>query len=325
MNRDWFALSQPETRGRIDLGLRFFPQVAVDEHEMGGDATYYFAPPAAPENPHITPTQHDWLVTFGRDIAARFDERGFAYFTREIFDSFYPGYGESWPMFHGAIGMTFEQASPRGLVWQRDDGDLLTYREAVVITTSAPTLHRGHPSRAAARLPRSGRSPRASGPVRASCCPASPPWRRARRNLAGEQRCVTPTKPFRVGTAPCPPARSGIGGATSGPGAQPVRATFRGRGVRAEQDCRRAKPAGAVLRLTGWSLPRWDAEASPPAVRDGDGSVAAAGASHPRWRDPLLLPSATTRAAGALQAGVRVAAAAGPAPSAARTRRPGPR
>lgn len=69
---------------------------------------------------------------FGRANAARFDERGFAYFVRENYDSFYPGYGDSWPIFHGAIGMTFEQASPRGLRWKRTDGDTLTYRDAIV-------------------------------------------------------------------------------------------------------------------------------------------------------------------------------------------------
>ncbi|MBP6705463.1 MAG: peptidase M14, partial [Vicinamibacteria bacterium] len=34
MNRDWFALSQPETIGRIDVHQQYFPQVAVDLHEM---------------------------------------------------------------------------------------------------------------------------------------------------------------------------------------------------------------------------------------------------------------------------------------------------
>ena len=132
MNRDWFAQTQLETVGRVKLLLEWFPQVVVDLHEMGGDSTYYFAPPAAPENPHITPQQHGWLEAFGKANAARFDERGFAYFIREIFDSFYPGYGESWPMFQGAIGMTYEQASPRGLVYRRTDEAELTYREAVV-------------------------------------------------------------------------------------------------------------------------------------------------------------------------------------------------
>ncbi|MFB3854638.1 MAG: M14 family metallopeptidase [Vicinamibacterales bacterium] len=131
MNRDWLALSQVETRGRVAFGLEWFPHVVADLHEMGGDSTYYFAPPADPANPNITPGQMKWLTEFGRENARRFDERGFAYFVREVFDSFYPGYGDSWPMMHGSISMTFEQASPRGLIFRRDDGRNLTYRDGV--------------------------------------------------------------------------------------------------------------------------------------------------------------------------------------------------
>jgi hypothetical protein len=147
MNRDWLALSQPETRGRVAFALQWYPHVVADLHEMGGDSTYYFAPPADPANPFITPKQFEWLTTLGRENARRFDERGFAYFVREVFDSFYPGYGESWPIFQGAIGMTFEQASPRGLVFRRDDESLLTYRQGIVqhftaAITSAETAAR---------------------------------------------------------------------------------------------------------------------------------------------------------------------------------------
>jgi len=131
MNRDWFAQSQPETRGRLRLFLDWYPHVSVDLHEMGGDSTYFFAPPARPVNPHFSRAQQDWLDAFGRAIATRFDAAGQAYFVREVFDSFYPGYGESWPMGHGAVGMTFEQASARGLVWRRDDDTRLTYLDGI--------------------------------------------------------------------------------------------------------------------------------------------------------------------------------------------------
>ena len=87
---------------------------------MGGNSTYYFAPPADPLNPYITQEPDRVAATCSAaTTAARFDERGFAYFIREVYDSFYPGYGESWPIFHGAIGMTYEQASARGLSFAR--------------------------------------------------------------------------------------------------------------------------------------------------------------------------------------------------------------
>jgi hypothetical protein len=132
MNRDWFAQSQPETRGRIKIGLEFVPQVTVDLHEQGGDNAYYFAPPADPLNPHITKSQIAAWELLGRANAARFDERGWPYYIREVYDAFYPGYGDSWPTFQGSIGMTYEQASARGLAFARSDGDTMTYRDGVM-------------------------------------------------------------------------------------------------------------------------------------------------------------------------------------------------
>ena len=132
MNRDWFAQTQPETQGRTRVYLDWYPAVVVDLHEMGGDSSYYFAPPADPLNPHITKEQVALFDLVGRANARRFDEKGFAYFNREVFDSFYPGYGESWPIFHGSIGMTYEMASARGLVYRRKDGSTLTFADGVI-------------------------------------------------------------------------------------------------------------------------------------------------------------------------------------------------
>ncbi|GAB4232129.1 MAG: M14 family zinc carboxypeptidase [Acidobacteriota bacterium] len=131
MNRDWFALTQPETRGRVKVYLEWYPQVVVDLHEMGGESTYYFAPPARPVNPLLTEAQRAWWIRFGKNNARWFDRAGIPYFTREVFDAFYPGYGEGWPMFQGSIGMTYEQASARGLVYRRRDGTLLPFSETV--------------------------------------------------------------------------------------------------------------------------------------------------------------------------------------------------
>jgi len=105
--------------------------VFVDLHEMGSNSTYYFAPPADPLNPEMPPSQVEMLKKYGRNNAKWFDRMKFDYFTREVFDSFYPGYGEGWPMFHGSVGMTYEQASARGLVVRRDDETTMHYRDTV--------------------------------------------------------------------------------------------------------------------------------------------------------------------------------------------------
>ncbi len=127
LNRDWFIMTQPETRGRVEILQEWFPVSFVDAHEMGSDSTYYFAPEAVPYNPHLAKDQRASLELFGKTNARWFDTFGLDYYTREVFDAFYPGYGASWPSYFGSIAMTYEQASSRGLVARQYDGNELTY------------------------------------------------------------------------------------------------------------------------------------------------------------------------------------------------------
>ncbi len=130
LNRDWFTLSHPETRGRIESMLRWRPHVAVDLHEMGSSSSYFFPPPMAPVNKNMHSTITKWWEIFGEANAAAFDANGWSYFRREGYDAFYAGFGDSWPSFNGAIGMTYEQASSAGGAIRRSDGSILTLRQA---------------------------------------------------------------------------------------------------------------------------------------------------------------------------------------------------
>ncbi|GHF23222.1 peptidase M14 [Kordiimonas sediminis] len=131
LNRDWITLSQPETQGHVAALQKYYPLVFVDVHEMGGDSSYYFAPEAIPFNPHIAQHQRDSLFIFGKNNAKWFDKFGLDYFTRDVFDAFYPGYGASWPSYYGAVSMTYEQASSRGLKYRRMDGTEFDYFSTV--------------------------------------------------------------------------------------------------------------------------------------------------------------------------------------------------
>jgi hypothetical protein len=131
LNRDWFTLSQPETRGKVAAIRSWNPVVVVDLHEMGGDETYFFSPAAQPFNPNLSAAQIRAYELIGRANAAAFDARGEPYFTREVYDLFYPGYGDTWNAHQGAIGSTYEQGSARGLVFERRDGTRLTYADGV--------------------------------------------------------------------------------------------------------------------------------------------------------------------------------------------------
>jgi hypothetical protein len=131
MNRDWLALTQPESQGRVKAISHYLPLVVIDLHEMGGDSSYYFAPPAQPLNPHMTQTQIENTTLIGQNNGKHFDQFGFDFFTREIFDAFYPGYGDSWPVFYGAAASTYEVSSSRGERFQKATGELLTYKDSV--------------------------------------------------------------------------------------------------------------------------------------------------------------------------------------------------
>lgn len=137
MNRDWIVLSQPETQVKVRNFLEWFPQVVVDLHEMGSDSSFFASNPATPINPLITNGTLKAFSDFGQAIGKAFDARGYDYFQGEIFDSFYPGYGEAWPTLHGAVGLLFEQGSARGLQYQKRDGRLLRHRDAVLHQTVA--------------------------------------------------------------------------------------------------------------------------------------------------------------------------------------------
>jgi hypothetical protein len=132
LNRDLFIQSQPETRGKVRVFLEYWPQIVVDFHEMGGNSTYFFPPTAPPSNPWFGERQIALMDVFGEANAAAFDRRGFAYFDRDVYDLFYPGYVDMWPMSHGALGMTYEQASARALVLRKSDGTLMTYGDGVL-------------------------------------------------------------------------------------------------------------------------------------------------------------------------------------------------
>jgi hypothetical protein len=144
MNRDWTWMSQRETQARVAAYGQWNPQVFVDFHEMGYESTYFFPPDAKPINAHLPKDVEEWLDVFGRANAAEFSKRGWPFFVAEQFDLFYPGYGDSWPALHGAIGMTYEVAghSRGGLAVERDDKTILRLSDRVQrhFTTAMTTV-----------------------------------------------------------------------------------------------------------------------------------------------------------------------------------------
>jgi len=132
LNRDWAWQTQIETQQRLKKYNAWLPQVHVDFHEQGFNNPYYFAPAAEPYHDVITPWQREFQVMVGKNNAHYFDRNGWLYFTKEEFDLFYPSYGDTYPIYNGAIGMTFEQGGiGAGLAVQLSDGDTLTLAQRI--------------------------------------------------------------------------------------------------------------------------------------------------------------------------------------------------
>ena len=117
LNRDWLLAIHPESRGKLNWYHTWYPNVTTDFHEMGSNSTYFFPPFKinGSIDPVIPKENYDYFnFLFGSYYAKALDEIGTLYFTREVFDRTYPGYGSSYPDYLGGIGILFEQASSRG-------------------------------------------------------------------------------------------------------------------------------------------------------------------------------------------------------------------
>ena len=110
LNRDWAWITQTESKSRLKMYNKWLPHVHVDYHEQGIDNPYYFAPAVEPYHEIISKWQRDFQKEIGKNNAKYFDQNGWLYFTKETFDLLYPSYGDTYPTYLGAIGMTYEKA-----------------------------------------------------------------------------------------------------------------------------------------------------------------------------------------------------------------------
>lgn len=133
LNRDWAWLTQVESQQRIAVYNKWLPHIHVDFHEQFINNPYYFAPAAEPYHEIITDWQRDFQVQIGKNHAKYFDKNNWLYFTKESFDLLYPSYGDTYPTYMGAIGMTYEQAGHGmgGLGVDTDHGYELTLIDRV--------------------------------------------------------------------------------------------------------------------------------------------------------------------------------------------------
>lgn len=147
LNRDWAWQSQIESQHRIKQYNQWLPQIHVDFHEQGVNSPYYFAPAAKPYHELISPWQRDFQIALGKNHAKYFDQENWFYFTKQRFDLLYPSYGDTYPTYNGAIGMTYEQGGSgrAGLGVITLEGDTLTLKDRIAhhYTTGISTVEMG--------------------------------------------------------------------------------------------------------------------------------------------------------------------------------------
>ncbi|MCX2449663.1 M14 family zinc carboxypeptidase [Pedobacter sp. PLR] len=125
LNRDWLNLVQVESRNRLVFFHKWYPNVQIDFHEQGTNATYYFEPtPKSHESPVIPQFLYDFQVTLAKYHAKALDDIGSLYFTKENYDNLSPIYGSTYPKFFGSVAATFEQAGSRGILQESANGPL---------------------------------------------------------------------------------------------------------------------------------------------------------------------------------------------------------
>lgn len=333
LNRDWFALTQPETRGHTAAMLKYFPAIVVDSHEMGTEQTFFFPPEANPINPTIPAEQRALRAVIGQNTARLFDQAGINYFTRENYDAFYPGYGDGWPSAQGAVAMTFEQGSARGMAVRRNNGSTLTFADTVksqftatLSTIDVAARERARFVRAFYEFRRSAIAEGRSEAVKAYVIPAQTDQATADKLAAILTRQGIEVGRARAGFTAC--GKSYGAGSYIVSAAQPTKRLIRNLLEReialepafiAEQERRRrAGLEDEIYDVTGWSLPLLynvgiDTCATDPAVATdavGTELIRPTGVTNPDASVAFVVPSgnmSTTRfMASALQVGVNM-------------------
>jgi hypothetical protein len=113
MNRDWFARTQPETDGKVELVRRLPPVLFIDAHEMGDTRGYFFPPNADPIYHEISRQSVNWINNvYGAAMQREFTRQRIPFFNYDLYDLFYMGFGDTVPSTaFNAAGMTFEKTS----------------------------------------------------------------------------------------------------------------------------------------------------------------------------------------------------------------------
>jgi zinc carboxypeptidase len=115
-NRDWFMLTQVETRlvTRM-LYKEWFPEIVYDVHQMGTNGVRLFVPPFQdPVNPNLDPAIVSGINLVGAQMTAALYDAGMTGIAHQLtYDLWWHGGFRSTPTRHNMIGILTEAASTR--------------------------------------------------------------------------------------------------------------------------------------------------------------------------------------------------------------------
>ncbi|MCH3703520.1 hypothetical protein LZB55_09610, partial [Campylobacter lari] len=82
LNRDWLALTQQDSRPKVEVFHQWYPNVQIDFNEKGKDSTYYFEPsPKSMHSPLSPAASYEFNKTLAKYHAQALDELGSLYYT----------------------------------------------------------------------------------------------------------------------------------------------------------------------------------------------------------------------------------------------------
>ncbi len=115
-NRDFYMLTQKETKNITRAAYHeWYPQVWLDEHQMGSTGPRLFVPPYTdPIGDEVSPLMWRGINVIGTMMAWRLEQQGKSGVVyANIYDQYWPGAEDGTPQFKNIFGLLTEAASVR--------------------------------------------------------------------------------------------------------------------------------------------------------------------------------------------------------------------
>ena len=115
-NRDWHFFNLKETRHVAKVLYHdWYPEIVMDQHQMGSSGARFFLPPYAdPVNPNVPPSITASINMIGNHIVSDMHDKGMkGVVTGTIFNAYFEGTMSKTPLWHNRIGILTEAASVR--------------------------------------------------------------------------------------------------------------------------------------------------------------------------------------------------------------------